>query len=290
MKKWIGIAAIAALTGLGAAGISYAAEVLGVPARELECMWVGTNHYYWFTRVVHRGRDLYPELKARMADRQPPPGRVLSAQLSRIYGYHIVYPQDDHIIEFYPLLTQFDSQDDLPYDLAQKARDHGYDASTPMPSAQPPSSAVREAFFGKYQAMLDDTALPAQQDNTVTGEGIGAMLSAIATGTRRVCIVNLPNQGAIPNLPATALVEIEAVTDSRGFRGIHMGEAPLVLKGMLEKRFVWQELVADAAVLGDRNLALQALLMDEMAILPDRAEAMLDELLAASKDLLPQFG
>jgi alpha-galactosidase/6-phospho-beta-glucosidase family protein len=68
-----------------------------------------------------------------------------------------------------------------------------------------------------------------------------------------------------------------------------MGEAPLALKGILEKRFVWQELVADAAVKGDRRLALQACLLDEMAIVPEKAAAMLDELLLASKDLLPGF-
>ena len=58
---------------------------------------------------------------------------------------------------------------------------------------------------------------------------------------------------------------------------------------MLEKRFAWQELVADAAVTGDRNLAMQALMLDEMAIFPDKAEPMLDELLEASRGLLPQF-
>ena len=270
-------------------GIGYAAEILEVPPHELECTWIGTNHYYWFTRVAHRGKDLYPELKARTAEREPPEGRVLSAELSGIYGYHIVYPQDDHIIEFYPFLAQFEGQDELPYGLPEKARSHGYDASTPMPSAQPPSAEVRAAFLEKYRGMLEETKLPARQDNTVTGEGIGAMISAMTTGRRQVCIVNIPNEGAIPNLPPTALVEVEGVTDSRGVRAIQMGECPLVLKGMLEKRFVWQELVADAAVKGDRNLALQALLVDEMAILPKQAEAMLDELLAASKDLLPQF-
>jgi alpha-galactosidase/6-phospho-beta-glucosidase family protein len=111
----------------------------------------------------------------------------------------------------------------------------------------------------------------------------------MAEGKRRVCIANLANRGAIPNLPDHAEVEVEAVTDSRGVRPIHMGDAPLVLKGLLEKRFVWQELVADAAAKGDRNLALQALLVDEMAIWPDKAEAMLDELLEASRPLLPAF-
>jgi len=270
-------------------GIVYAASILEVAPEELECRWIGTNHYYWFTRVVHKGKDLYPELKARMARREPPPGRILSAQLSDIYGYHIVYPEDDHIIEFYPFLSQVAGQDDLPYGLAERAKEHGYDASTPMPSAGPAPPEVRAQFFNDYQKLLDNNELPEQQDNSVTGEGIGALVSAIVTGRRHVCILNMANQGAIPNLPLTAEVEVEALTDSCGARPICMGEAPLVLKGMLEKRFVWQELVADAAVLGDRQLALQALMLDEMAILPEQAEAMLDELLAASKDLLPQF-
>ena len=68
-----------------------------------------------------------------------------------------------------------------------------------------------------------------------------------------------------------------------------MGEAPLSLMGLLQKRIAWQELVVDAGVRGDRKLALQALLLDEMAVLPEKAEAMLDELLASSKQMLPQF-
>ena len=102
-----------------------------------------------------------------------------------------------------------------------------------------------------------------------SGEEVGGMMSAIATGTRRVCIANIANRGVIPNLPFDAEVEVEAV--------------------ILEKRFVWQELVADAAVTGDRKPALQALMLDEMAILPEKARPMLDELLEASRELLPQF-
>jgi 6-phospho-beta-glucosidase len=131
--------------------------------------------------------------------------------------------------------------------------------------------------------------MPHEQDNSVTGEGVATMIAAMATGRRMICIANIANQGAITNLPATAEVEVEAVTDSAGVRPLVMGEAPPLLKALLERRFVWQELVADAAVSGNRVTALQALMMDEMAILPEKAEKMLDELLAASRDLLPQF-
>ena len=78
------------------------------------------------------------------------------------------------------------------------------------------------------------------------------------------------------------------MTETRGARALVMGEAPMILKGILEKRFVWQELVADAAVNGDRNKAMQALMVDEMAVEPRKAEALLDDLLLASRDLLPE--
>ena len=88
---------------------------------------------------------------------------------------------------------------------------------------------------------------------------------------------------------AAQVLGVDEGLELAGSLGRPFGELAGVLKGLLEKRFVWQELVADAAVKGDRNLALQALLLDEMAIRPEKAEAMLDELLLASRDLLPQF-
>ena len=271
-------------------GIIHAAEVLDLPPHELQCTWVGTNHYYWFTSLFHDGKDVYPELKRRISERPAPEDKILSTRLSGIYGYQIVYPPDDHIIEFYPFLTQFPGgQKDLPAALIKAAKGHGYDAATPMPAATEATPEVRAEFFKGYDEILDKTELPTEPDSSITGEGIAALISAIATGRRNLCILNMANQGAIANLPADAEVELEAVTDYTGARALQAPDAPPVLKAMLEKRFVWHDLVADAAVKGDRNLALQALMLDEMAILPEKAEAMLDELLIASKDLLPQF-
>ncbi|MDP7237011.1 MAG: hypothetical protein QGI34_09790 [Candidatus Latescibacteria bacterium] len=289
MRKYTGVNVIGICHGVQA-GLSYAAEILETPVGELNCTWVGTNHYYWFTRVLHRGNDVYPELMRRVSRRRAPNGRTLSAALSQIYGYHIVYPSDDHIVEFYPFLTQVaGGMENLPYGMTESLKAHGYDPAASAPDGRPIRPEVRASFFEAYQALLNETEMPEEQDNSITGEGIASLISAIAHGRRQVHIVNVANQGAIPNLPPTAEVELEGVTDSAGVRPILMGEAPFVLKGMLEKRFVWHELVADAAVKGDRNSALQALMVDEMGILPEKAEAMLDELLLASKDLLPQF-
>lgn len=288
MHKYTNLTVIGICHGVQA-GIFRAAKILELPADELECMWIGTNHYYWFTRILHKGKDVYRELINRLYKIQTIKGEKLSAKLSQIYGYQIVYPEDDHIIEFYPFLSQANGgYKSLPYDLAASAQNF-VSKERSMLGEKTASQEARSEFFKNYQNILDEVKLLEKIDNSITGEGVGSIISAIANGQRKTCIANIANNYAIPNFPATAEVEVEAVTDSLGVRAIQMGEAPLVLKGILEKRFVWQELVTDATVKGDRNLALQALMTDEMAIWPDKAEAMLEELLNASQKLLPQF-
>jgi alpha-galactosidase len=288
LHKYTAITSIGICHGVQT-GIVDAANQLGLPPDELECRWIGTNHYHWFTQVRHRGADMLPELMHRTRTCTPPPRHTLSSALSGVYGYRIVYPDDPHTLEFYPFSTQVGQQADLPYGLAASAKEHGYDAARPLARRSRTTPDMRRRFLSRYRAILAAMEMPRETDSTLTGEGVAAIIAAMATGKRMVCIANIANQGAIPNLPATAEVEVEAVTDSSGVRPLVMGEAPPLLKALLEKRFVWHELVADAAVTGDRTKALQALLIDEMAIIPEKAQAMLDELLQASSDLLPQF-
>jgi alpha-galactosidase len=154
---------------------------------------------------------------------------------------------------------------------------------------QPATTPSRQAELEAYSADLRRIGLPKPGTSALAGEQLGVLIEAIALGRRHVHVVNVENRGVIPNLPDYACVEVEGVTDSVGVRPIYTGPAPIALLGLLQKRIAWQELVADAGVKGDRGLALQALLVDEMAILPERSAAMLDELLAASREYLPQF-
>jgi len=151
------------------------------------------------------------------------------------------------------------------------------------------AAVTREAMLAEYAARLQQVDLPARNDDPLTGEGIAALIANLRTGRRGVHIANVPNRGAVPNLPATAVLEVEAVTDSTGVRPLYMAEAPLPLKALLDKRIAWQELVVDAAVKGDRRLAQQAMQVDEQAIPPESSARLLRELLANSRGLLPTF-
>jgi len=59
---------------------------------------------------------------------------------------------------------------------------------------------------------------------------------------------------------------------------------------LVRRQITVVQLAVDAAVLGDRKLALQALALDPMVDDPRVAQALLDDYLAANKTYLPQFG
>ena len=290
MTKYSDVNVIGICHGVQAT-IERIAGMLEVPAAELDCLWIGTNHYYWFTRVSHGGVDVTDELLAKVTELADDESDNMWRRLSAAYGVIVGIPSANHLIEFYPWATRVSRLADLPEDLADCARRHGFDDTKPMPVNAPPSEEILAKLNAQYTEMLAGAGLPGEPDdgNWMAGEGVARIIAAIAHSRRLMCIVNIPNDGLIGNLPAGALVEVEAVTDSGGVRGVATGEAPPALKGMLEKRFAWQEMVVDAAVTGDRRLALQAMLLDEMSLSPAQNEAMLEELLVASRDRLPQF-
>jgi len=290
MSKYTAINVIGICHGVQG-GIMRIAKMLGVDPHELDCAWIGTNHYHWFTRIRHRGRDVYPKVRKKLQGRRHPKGEAMTQKLSGIYGHEIVYPPDDHAFEFYPFNARLSDVGDVPYGFG-KGLKRDYARLEKMASVKPSKAEVkaeREDQLRKMGERLQRVKPPDKPSNPLTGEGVGSLMEAIALGRRQVQIVNIANNGAVPNLPDYANLEMEAVTDSLGVRGIYIGDAPMSLKGILEKRIAWQELVVDAGMKGDRNLALQALLLDEMAILPEKAEQMLSELLRASKGMLPQF-
>ena len=265
-------------------GINHTAGMLGVDPHELEVVWIGTNHYYWIIRVRHQGRDVHPKVMEIAKDQTREGARPLSDKLSEAYGYCILFPDESHCIEFYPYLAQLRDAKAMPYGLDKHP--HYFFGEGAQPAED---TTDRATWLKQYAEGLSKIEPRTEPSDPLMGEGIGPLVEAIAQGRRRVHIVNIPNNGCVPNLPDYAVLEMEGVTDSCGVRGVSIGDAPLTLAAMLHKRIAWQEMVADAAVTGDKGLALQAVLLDEMTVQPEKAGAMLDELIAASKEYLPQF-
>ncbi len=275
MIKHTGIKKVVGLCHGAQGTIAHLAKILEVPVDELDVITVGLNHLLWVTRLRHNGVDLYPKLKEKLDAAEPATGQIFAGKLFDIYGY---YPcnADRHIIEFYPFVLQAKSPEELPYGLrlrtkmieeSRRSRDDTWERLAKQANGEEPIHIPKK----------------------LSPEAMGKLIAAMSLNQRETHIVNIPNNGSVPNLPDYAIVEVQGVTDSQGFRGLHMGEIPPPVAGILQARVLQQELAVDAGVYGDRNLALQALVADEFTVSIEDAELMLDELLEAHADMLPQF-
>jgi alpha-galactosidase len=113
------------------------------------------------------------------------------------------------------------------------------------------------------------------------------IIDAIRGGTGRIFSANLPNTGQAPNLPLAAYVEGPAVAVGGGLQAVAQPPLPSALAGTLATRFMWAEVVVEAALEGSREKFIQALVLDGAIRSLDEAAALADDLLQAHQGDLP---
>jgi alpha-galactosidase len=125
-------------------------------------------------------------------------------------------------------------------------------------------------------------------------EGIEVIeiMEAMVENRNEVHVVNAVNNGAIPNLPADAMVEVQAHVNAYGVRPIYAGRLPEALAAHLRHYVALQQHMVKAALTGDRQAALHAFLLDptlQARLDLEQTQALLDEMLGANADYLPLF-
>jgi alpha-galactosidase len=116
------------------------------------------------------------------------------------------------------------------------------------------------------------------------------ILSLLDNGNRYVLALNVPNDGYINNLRRDAIVEVPAIVGTDRIYGLGVRDLPPAIAALLELQLGIMDLNVEAAVTGDRQTALEALMIDPCVPDPATAEKVLEEMLLAQADLLPQFG
>jgi len=114
-------------------------------------------------------------------------------------------------------------------------------------------------------------------------------VSIIANEGREWGGINFPNDGAITNLPNDAIVEGHCIVDKRGLTPIVTGDLPKPFLGLTLHLLNWQKLTVDAALSGDKNLLYQAILACPYVHDMKAAKKIMEELLAAHAEFMPQF-
>jgi len=251
------------------------AQVLGVEAELLEVFPAGINHLTFALSAIHQGRNLLPEALRRL---YAPDGADALAALpvSRaVYDAFGLWPlgTEAHIAEFFPYFLT---------DASGGGDDYGL--------------SIRHTTAAQQEARREERLAWAEGREPVgallqpSGESAVPIIASLAGVTPPAWhVVNVPNAGLIDNLPAEAIVELPAWVDPTGVRGAKVGPLPQPLAHLLATRAVQQELLIDAALSGDRTLALRGLLLDAQVTSLEAAGAILERSLAAGAAWLPRF-
>lgn len=113
------------------------------------------------------------------------------------------------------------------------------------------------------------------------------LIEAMWSGSGRPFYVNTPNRGTVPNMPEDAFLEMLCDVDMKGARPRAVGPAPVGLRSLWQQILDTHELSAEAAVSCDRDVLRKAFACDPLAQSLTDNESMMEALLAAEADALP---
>jgi alpha-galactosidase len=235
----------------------------------------GLNHFTWMLDVRDRrtGEDLYPLFAERWAGLDPR-FEPLTRRVYEVFGRFPI-PGDEHLCEYLPWasdpLTRPWEKYDLSlyeWDLWEQLRGLGHDDVAKMADGRMTVEHLRDA----------------------DSEGALEIIEAIAGAMNHYHLaVNLPNRGYVANLPEEAIVEVPGLVSGAGVQGVGVGPLPEPIAELCRREITVTRLCVDAAVHGDRQAALQCLLLDPVITDLDVARQVLDDYLETYREHLAQF-
>ena len=115
------------------------------------------------------------------------------------------------------------------------------------------------------------------------------LLAAVWNDTGDIQVVDVRNNGALPELPDDAIVEVPCEISRSGATPAVTSGLHHATEGLVGAVAAYERLAADAAVTGDRETAFLALLAHPLISQVKPAEQLLDDLLTANAAHLPRF-
>ena len=114
-------------------------------------------------------------------------------------------------------------------------------------------------------------------------------IAAIHTNANSHIVCSTLNRGAIPDLPADAVVQVSSYVGGAGAQPVAFGPLPTAARGYLQLMWNMQRLVEEAAVTGSYGALLEAVTLNPQTPGGSEAKQVIDELLIAHEAYLPQF-
>jgi 6-phospho-beta-glucosidase len=243
------------------------AALLGVAPDRVELEHVGLNHLTWERAVRVDGTDRLGELLAEH-------GQALAADL----GLPPALLRDLGVVPSSYLRYYYATGEVL-------------DEQRRRPSRAEQVAEIERGLLELYRDPALDTKpeLLERRGGAFYSEAAAALIASLHAGTGDIQIVDTRNDGALPDLPDDAVVEVRARVDADGAHPLPQAPLAPELLGLVQQAKAYERLAVEAAVTGDRSVARKALLANPLVGDYRVAVPLLEALLEASRPYLPRF-
>jgi 6-phospho-beta-glucosidase len=242
----------------------FAAE-FGVEPERVELEHVGLNHLSWERAIRVDGVDRLPELLEQseaLADQFRMPADMITT-IGAIPSYYLRY-----------------------YYLTRTVLEEQRAGHTRAADVMDIEARLLEMY--KDQSLAEKPALLADRGGAFYSEAAAQLIASLHDGAGDIQVVDLRNDGAIPDLPDSAVVEIPARIDRDGAHPLPLAPLAPEQRGLVQAVKAYEELAVAAARSGDRTLAVRALTANPL-VGAEVARPLLEAMLAADRQHMERF-
>ena len=251
---------------------------------ELDPEYFGLNHFGWFTALYDQtGKDRLPELREKIISTGM---EACSDRHHKDKDWQKTWKKYAEIVKDYP---EYLPNSYLQYYL------YSSDVVKKMDLTHTRADMVIEGRekelkeeYNKFLADPDNYKSPVQEF-TVFGDFIVDAAVSIAYNKGYRYLVIVENNGAIPNLPADAMVEVPAYLRSWGPEPVARKPISSFYKGLIENQLSSEKLAVDAYFENSYDKALQAIAVNKTVSSTSIAKAILDDLIEANGEYWPKL-
>lgn len=256
------------------------AEILGRKQEELFFQFAGINHLHWHTVVDNQGNDLTDELIAKMYGKDAD-GKSIVANIK---DNNLIFEQVEnlHMVPC-PYHMYYYMTDEMLKDELEDFKNNGTRAEK--------VKAIEKELFELYKdPELDHKPQQlAERGGARYSDAACNIINSIYNDKRLIMTVSTKNNGTVTDLPADSAVEVTCMITGNGPVPFQFGGFAPAERGLLQLMKAMEELTIEAAVTGDYGTLLQAFTTNPLITSGNEGKQVMDELLEAHKQYLPQF-
>ncbi|MFD1064878.1 6-phospho-beta-glucosidase [Oceanobacillus locisalsi] len=254
------------------------AELLQAAPEDVLIRFIGLNHFIFGDKVYVKGEDRTADVFQKLLQKELDynPANIMPLDWSETFikavrllpnPYHQYYFQTPSVLE----------KDKQAY------QENGTRAEVVQ--------ALEESLFALYkqESLRKKPEELEQRGGAFYSQVACQLMDSIYNHKEDIQTVNTWNHGAIPELPYDAVIEANCVITKQGPKPISIGEIPAPVRGMIQNMKAMEELVIKASISGEYEDAYNAFLVNPLVQDEKKAKLVLDELLEAHKDYLPQY-